>query len=554
MAYESMSFSVGFNAEYGGIQNTLFHVQKKLDKTMEKLSTGHRINDMKDDEGGRAIADTMRSWKSGTDESIYNLKEFITMTKVAEKALNDIQDILFEMKQTVDRLQGIEEATDRSTANTQLRELAMAINKIVMHTEYKGFKLFNVDGAGPEGAYLQHTMLGDHYATSHSDRFIRYGAGAEDYLAWDLGMDPRAQQLGMVVSAKITIASAGASSVNTNVSNGIANLYLNGKNLYQIARENGITFNTTTESGDTIINYTGIEQAIRLALGENVKVDVYKDSAGQLQAFIQTPGEFTYGIRNSSGVVNQHVVTSIAFTTYEREFDSYNPQVRLENTRYTNSTGLIAGSAGNSGDFYMDNPAGDQDIAVIRGTSGFIATDDRNINYAASKGGLSADTWNSLPSTGNKGSMYTGVVGNRQQAVYFPNVDGQLNDLNPVSSGKNTKGSLGAGVMIADEGLFDINVMTNEAAALARVQVEAAIAQIDELRGVLAAMQHQAESLINQRMEESVAAEAQISHITDTDYAKELAEFTRQQIAQQAGVNMLAQKRQMAQLITQLLR
>jgi len=95
MAYESMSFAVGFSAEYGGIQNSLFQVQKKLDKTMEHLSTGKRINDMKDDEGGKAISDVMSSWKTGTDESVQNLKEFITMTKVAEKALNDIQDILF---------------------------------------------------------------------------------------------------------------------------------------------------------------------------------------------------------------------------------------------------------------------------------------------------------------------------------------------------------------------------------------------------------------------------------------------------------------------------
>jgi flagellin len=496
MAYESMSFAVGYTAEYGGIQNTLFQVQKKLDKTMERLSTGKRINDMKDDEGGKAISDVMSSWKKGTDESIHNLKEFITMTKVAEKALNDIQDILFEMKQTVDRLNGIEEGTSRSAAQAQLTELAMAINKIAMHTEYKGFKLFNLADSTTttKQAYLYHSAKTEKIGTgagvvSHSDRYIRYGAGAEDFLAWDLGMDPRAQQLGMVMRAEIGVSTADG------VDKSLQKLYLNGKSIDEIATEQGLDL--TSEEG--------IATAIREALGENVKVDFVKNSDGTVirKIILQTPGDFVYSIKNTSNnILTTGVIRSVKFVTYEREFSEKTTgyQYRLEGNAAT--------------------------ISLTGGTS----TDDQNINS-----GTTIDV------------EYTGVIGNRQYAVYHPNADGDdtVDSDNTASAG---------GEVTAQEGLFDINVMTQENAAVARVQIEAAINQINELRGVLAAMQHQAEALINQRMEESVAAEEQISHIMDTDYAKELAEFTRQQIAQQAGVNMLAQKRQMAQLITQLLR
>ena len=464
MAYESMSFAVGFNAEYGGIQNTLFQVQKKLDKTMEHLSSGKRINDMKDDEGGKAIADTMSSWKTGTDESIYNLKEFITMTKVAEKALNDIQDILFEMKQTIDRLNGIEDATDRSAAQSQLTELAAAINKIVAHTEYKGFKLFNLATGGTNATYLEHDLDTNVGMTQHQDRYIRYGAGAEDFLSWNLGMDPRAGQLGMVAGLYITTGN-------------ISSYTFNGKNIRAIADELGLDL-TDNEGKIT---------AIREALGENVKVDI--TTKGIL---IQTPGDFVFQTAPSGAVA---WVRTIKFDAYEEEFtDAGASTVRAGGGGITTST-----------------------VSAVKGTS----------NQA---GG------------GNQDDFNTAIIGDRGQAIYFVN--------NSVGDATHNT----AGALVADEGLFDINVMSNENAALARVQVEAAITQIDELKGVLAAMQHQAEALINQRMEESVAAESQISHITDTDYAKELAEFTRQQIAQQAGVNMLAQKRQMAQLITQLLR
>jgi flagellin len=519
MAYEPMSFAVGFNAEYGGIQNSLFQVQKKLDKTMEKLSTGQRINDMKDDEGGKAIADTMSSWKSGTDESIYNLKEFITMTKVAEKALDDIQDVLFEMKSTVDRLAGIEDATDRSAANAQLRELAMAINKIAEHTEYKGFKLFNMDGDSENNrSYLVHTTKDDETAYHHTDRFIRYGAGAEDYLSWDLGMDPRANQLGMVMGTKLSIVTRDSNGNAIKAEDALKKLYLNGKNIGQIAEENGIDLGTKE----------GKITAIKLALGENVKVDIIDTQIGDTASttyktvediYIQTPGDFVYGYEykqtDSTGAVitgiKQQVINSTVLTTYEREFEGSLADKRLE---------------------------GDLATITITGSGGDVtftgATDDQAIDD-------------------DNGTKYTGIEGNRQYAVYFANVDNESNDIDQI---KSTSGNpvTDFGQVTADEGLFDLNVMSNENVALARVQIEAAINQINELRGVLAAMQHQAESLINQRMEESVGAESQISHIVDTDYAKELAQFTKDQIAQQAGVNMLSQKRQAAQLITQLLR
>jgi len=357
MAYEPMSFAVGFSAEYGGIQNSLFQVQKKLDKTMEKLSTGRRINDMKDDEGGRAIADTMSSWKSGTDESIYNLKEFITMTKIAEKSLNDIQDILFEMKQTVDRLNGIEDATDRSGAQAQLRELAMAINKIVEHTEYKGFKLFNIAGiGGDEKQYLAHTMKDDENVLSHSDRFIRYGAGAEDFLSWDLGMDPRAQQLGMVVGTKISIdlqdvyqnteGERGAGVATVDSAEALSKMYLNGKKLGEIAEENGIDL-TTKE---------GMITAIKLALGENVKVDIVeKDVADEQAIYTDSNGDWVAGFTGETLSSGEAVAVyasggSVALGTAIQV--AYDSGGSIQGKLYTTSSGLKLTTDGTSNGTY----------------------------------------------------------------------------------------------------------------------------------------------------------------------------------------------------------
>jgi flagellin-like hook-associated protein FlgL len=249
---------------------------------------------------------------------------------------------------------------------------------------------------------------------------------------------------------------------------------------------------------------------------------------------------------------------SIRFGTYENEFQ----QDSLGCLNATCGTGFY-GSITYSHDEYLTHDS----AGSINGASGIwdFSADHGVANYTvgnvisvnSSQGAVSMDNLECSDGCGAfDGRINTGVFGNRQTAIYF--IDENYTTSNGIgpSNGQynTTNGIYGMGAFHAARGLFDLNVLTEEAAAMAKVQVEAAINQINELRGVLAALQHQAESLINQRTEESLSTEAQISHITDTDYAKELAEFTKQQIAQQAGVNMLAQKRTQAQLITQLLR
>jgi len=434
MAYEPMSFAVGFNAEVGGIQNSLFRIEKKLNNTMEALSTGQRVNEMKDDEGGMAVADVLKSWKSGTEEAIYNLKEFATAAKIVQKALDDIRNILIQMRETVDRVQGMDiDDTERAAAESEIQSLATGINRIIAHTEYKGMNLFNLN----ESAYINQNRAEGVASKNalHIARFIRMGAGPEDFLNFDFGINPRAEQLGLVL--RETIKTGGS----------ITEFYFNGKNVADIAKRNGLDLNTKE----------GIRKAVKLAFGGTVKVDFASD--GLETIVIQAPGDFVYTTGAGTGV---HRVKALSFAIHEREYNG-----------------------------------------------------------------------------SNMGK--TGVINNkRTEATYY------MNTSTTTSGEPASRKAVG--------GLMDIEIDSQDDAALARVVIDAALVQIDEVAAAVSGMQHMIDSLIDQRMEEVVSAETQVSHIMDTDYAKELANFTKQQIAQQAGVNMLAQKRQMAQLVTQLLR
>ena len=201
-----MSYAVGYTAEYGALQNNLFNIQKKLDKTMEKLSTGSRVNDMKDDMSAKAMADVLKSWKVGTDEAIENIKEFIAFTKTAEDALDKLQEILFDMKQTVDRLTGIDNPSENGIAQNELEANLMAYERIVEQTQFKGWKVFD------EGFMYLDT---GNAAGMNTFRFrnFRFAAGRENSMTWDLGLAPKSYNVGKVKQYEFNtfiLVSAGA--------------------------------------------------------------------------------------------------------------------------------------------------------------------------------------------------------------------------------------------------------------------------------------------------------------------------------------------------------
>jgi len=501
----NMNFAVGFSAEYGALQNNLFSIQKKLDKTMENLSTGSKVNDMKDDMSGKAIADVLQSWKVGTDEATENIKEFISFTKTAEDALDKLQEILFDMKQAVDRLTGIDNPSENSMAQNELENNLMAYERIVEQTQFKGWKVFD------EGfLYADSGNLGGF--NSFTFRKFRFAAGRENSMSWDLGIAPKATNMGQVLSYDIQVQLK----VSIGAANSSAHILTNFASSGGLLDTSGSAIASTRaiKKGDLIINGIDIYEAAKAVLPTLKDNDVVKLSEGITRVdVLEKAIEYALGGNASVQLVitnGEDLTDSIAKahlyinTPFEIEFD-----------------GKLAGSKA-SGRIV---PEGKQEA--------FQLVPDSALDY-------------------------TQVMGVRN-----PYNDGEFKELSYDGMGQKVLGYLvdSSGKVIAMEedndvntNLSTVNVLGMEQAGDAKVIIEAAIQQVNELRGMLAAYQKQAEHLLSNRQLESNKVEAQVSQLTETDYAKELAKMTKQQIVQQAGVNMLAQKRQMAQLITQLLR
>ena len=80
-------------------QNSLNNAQNNLAQSVQRLSSGLRINSAKDDAAGLSIAQNMQSQINGTNQSVQNLNNATNLLQVADNSLATIQDMLLKLKQ-----------------------------------------------------------------------------------------------------------------------------------------------------------------------------------------------------------------------------------------------------------------------------------------------------------------------------------------------------------------------------------------------------------------------------------------------------------------------
>ncbi|WP_445509073.1 flagellin N-terminal helical domain-containing protein, partial [Rossellomorea marisflavi] len=119
-------------------------------KSMEKLSSGLRINRAGDDAAGLAISEKMRGQIRGLDQASKNSQDGISMIQTAEGALNETHSILQRMRElAVQSSNDTNTAEDRSNIQDEINQLGEEIQRIGEQTEFNTKKLLNGDmGAG----------------------------------------------------------------------------------------------------------------------------------------------------------------------------------------------------------------------------------------------------------------------------------------------------------------------------------------------------------------------------------------------------------------------
>jgi flagellin len=126
-------------------------------KSMEKLSSGLRINKAGDDAAGLAISEKMRGQIRGLDMASKNSQDAISMIQTAEGALNETHDILQRMRElSVQSGNDTNTDTDRLRIQEEVDQLAKEITRISNTTEFNTQKLINGSNSGTTNALTFH--------------------------------------------------------------------------------------------------------------------------------------------------------------------------------------------------------------------------------------------------------------------------------------------------------------------------------------------------------------------------------------------------------------
>jgi flagellin len=133
-------------------QNAMSVNNRSMDKAMQQLSTGKRINSAADDAAGLAISNKMTSQIRGLNQAVRNANDGISMLQTAEGATQEITNMLQRMRElAVQAANDTYTASDRSALNAEVTSLSSEITRIADNTEWNGMKLFTAQSAGSAG-------------------------------------------------------------------------------------------------------------------------------------------------------------------------------------------------------------------------------------------------------------------------------------------------------------------------------------------------------------------------------------------------------------------
>jgi flagellin len=139
-----MAISVNTNVTSMKSQNNLNGANSKLSTSMERLSSGLRINSAKDDAAGLQISNRMSSQINGTGVAIRNANDGISIAQTAEGAMQESTNILQRMRDlSLQSANGSNSSSDREALQKELSALQTELTRIADTTSFGGQKLLN---------------------------------------------------------------------------------------------------------------------------------------------------------------------------------------------------------------------------------------------------------------------------------------------------------------------------------------------------------------------------------------------------------------------------
>ena len=511
-----MAISVNTNVTSLNAQRNLSKSGAALSQSMERLSSGMRINGAKDDAAGMQIATRLTSQISGLGVAQRNANDGISMAQTAEGALQSSTDILQRMRDlSLQSSNGSNSDTDRAALQKEVTALQSELTRIADTTTFGGQKLLNGDYG------TQQFQVG-------SDSNQTIGVTLKSAAAEDIGLTGKGFTLDAIAgfsgasetaktfttSDKLSVT-AGGSTNDINLTTGMSAADLAGQfnateGVFGVGATTEVSVGnfTTADSDDTItLNVGGV------MISANGGADNDAAVANLDTALNAATKEALAAKGITATVQSDGTDNNLVFTNSTGE----NIAVTMEITG--------GGTSGANGDIvaWDSAQAGAPGAAInsaITVTAGTTAT----VNKSADTTGR-LDVSNAVLDVDFSSLSVTGA--------------GTLNGATTSNGVLDTSTSLSS--------VANIDVSTAGGSQSAIDIIDAALQQIGNERAELGATQNRFSQTIGNLANIQENASASRSRIMDTDYATETAVMTKNQILQQAGTSILAQANQLPQ-------
>jgi len=139
-----MAQTINTNLMSLNAQRNLATNQASLATTMQRLSSGLRVNSARDDAAGLAIAERMQAQVRGMNVAVRNANDAVSLAQTAEGALGRISDNLQRMRElAVQSANATNTSADRDNLNQEYKELASEVTRVITSTNFNGQNLLN---------------------------------------------------------------------------------------------------------------------------------------------------------------------------------------------------------------------------------------------------------------------------------------------------------------------------------------------------------------------------------------------------------------------------
>ena len=476
-----------------------------LSTSLERLSSGLRINSAKDDAAGLAISERFTSQIRGLNQGVRNANDGISLVQTAEGALKEVSSNLQRIRElAVQSSNATNTAVDRAALQDEVTQLVAEIERVATNTKFNGIAL--LDGSfvsqgfqvgADAGETIQITSITDTNVAaiggSYSASIVATGTVSGGAIAAG----------GMFINGiEVGATTADGFSVSTSTSAlSIANA------VNAVSGSTGVTASASTE-------YVGLGNTIAAAA-----------TGGASQSFSLNGTAITYATSTVDAATNANAaVTAInnatATTGVSATFDS----VAITLTAADGRDITLEESANNG--LVFEELFG---AATSAGVNGSPLNTDGTVTFTSG----SSDGFIVTSSAAN---YATRTASSAQSAI-----------LGVSTTQANTTAGSG-GVAIAN-----VSVGTVSGAQATLTSVDTALQTINDSRASLGAYQNRFTSVVTNLQTASENLSASRSRIVDADFASETASMTKAQILQQSGIAMLAQANSIPQNVLALL-